>query len=268
MLIVIKIGGDLLKEGLPNGLMRDIVSLHSEHRLILVHGGADIVTEISTQLGHPPKFVVSPGGIKSRLTGKEESKIFTMVMTGLINKQIVAALESQGIAAMGLSGLDAHLIKATRKRQLVTMGENGRRKLIEGGFTGKVQEINVEIINILLENGITPIISPVAIGEEFEFLNVDGDRVASEIASALKADRLILLTDVNGIFLDDDLVPTLNVDQTEEAMRHIGAGMITKASAALEAVKNGVQEAIIASGLFEEPIAGALAHNECTVITN
>ena len=126
----------------------------------------------------------------------------------------------------------------------------------------------MEIINLLLENGITPVLSPVAIGEEYELLNVDGDRIASEIASAMKADRLILLTDVNGIFLDNDLVPKLNIDQTKEAMNHIGAGMVTKAYAAVEAVKNGVQETIIASGLFEKPITEALAHNECTVITS
>ena len=268
MLIVIKVGGGLLKEGLSKGLLNDLVTLHREHQLILVHGGADIVTEISTQLGHPPKFVVSPGGFKSRYTSKEESRIFTMVMTGLINKQIVAAMESRGIAAMGLSGLDAHLVRATRKKRLIIVDEKGRRKLIEGGFTGKVQEINVEIINLLLENGITPVLSPVAIGEEYEPLNVDGDRIASEIASAMKADRLILLTDVNGIFLDNDLVPKLNIDQTKEAMNHIGAGMVTKAYAAVEAVKNGVQETIIASGLFEKPITEALAHNECTVITS
>ena len=151
MLIVIKVGGGLLKEGLSKGLLNDLVTLHREHQLILVHGGADIVTEISTQLGHPPKFVVSPGGFKSRYTSKEESRIFTMVMTGLINKQIVAAMESRGIAAMGLSGLDAHLVRATRKKRLIIVDEKGRRKLIEGVLQVKFKKLTWKLSTFYLK---------------------------------------------------------------------------------------------------------------------
>jgi len=183
MLIVIKIGGDLIKEGLSPDLIEDIVATHKKHRIVIVHGGADIVTEISTKLGHPPHFVTSPKGFKSRYTDREESNIFTMVMAGLINKRIVASLEGKGITSIGLSGIDCHLIKAVRKTQLVIKDETGKKKLIEGGYTGKITAINAEMLHQFLEEKILPIISPVSLGEESELLNIDGDRVASSIAS-------------------------------------------------------------------------------------
>lgn len=267
MIIVVKAGGDLLKDGLPGELVRDLVSLKSEHKIVLVHGGGDIVTEISTKLGHPPRFVVSPKGFRSRYTDLEQSGIFTMVMAGKINKEIVTALEREGVTALGLTGLDAHLVKAKRKKRLIIIDERGRRKLIEGGYTGKVIEVNATLMETLLENDILPVISPVAQGEEYEALNVDGDRTASAIASAINADRLILLTDVNGVILNDAYVPMLSVRQAEEAMEQIGPGMITKVYAAVEAVKNGVGEAIIASGFSSSPVSGALEHIDCTVIS-
>jgi len=267
MLIVVKAGGDLLRAGLPEPLLGNLVALHGENRLVLVHGGGDIVTEISTKLGHPPKFVVSPKGFKSRYTDEDESSIFTMVMAGKINKEIVTELEKKGVSSVGLSGLDAHLIKAERKKQLIIIDERGRKKLIEGGYTGKIKAVNSMLLETLLESNVLPVVSPVAQGEEYESLNIDGDRTASAIASALKADRLILLTDVKGLILDDALVPRLSLIQAEASMEKIGPGMITKVYAAVEAVRNGVDEAIIASGFSDNPLTSALGHKECTVIS-
>ena len=267
MIIVVKAGGDLLKEGVPTELIHDIVRLNGEHKLVLVHGGGDIVTEISTKLGHPPEFVRSPKGFKSRYTNLEQSRIFTMVMVGKINKEIVTALEKEGVSTIGLSGLDAHLIRAQRKKQLIIIDERGRKRLIEGGYTGKIVEVNSMLLEALIEKDILPVISPVAQGEDFEALNVDGDRAASAIASAIKADRLILLTDVKGIILDNNHVHSLNIQQAEAVMKDIGPGMITKILAATEAVKNGVSEAIIASGFRVNPILNAINHDGCTVIS-
>lgn len=268
MIIVVKTGGDLLKEGLPQALVDDLVALRALHKIIMVHGGGDIVTEISTKLGCSPKFVVSPKGFKSRYTDKEESSIYTMVMAGKINKEIVTELEKQGIYSLGLSGLDAHLIKAERKKQLIILDERGRRKLIEGGYTGQIKSINASLLDSLFELDVLPVVSPIAQGDEYEALNVDGDRTASAIASAMKADRLILLTDVSGITLNNSLVKSINLRQAEESIEKIGPGMITKVYAATEAVKNGVKEVIIASGFRENPISRALEHEECTVISS
>jgi acetylglutamate/LysW-gamma-L-alpha-aminoadipate kinase len=268
LLIVIKIGGDLLKDGLPEDLIQDIVLLNGIHKVILVHGGGDIVTDISEKLGHPPKFIVSPKGFKSRYTDRNESSIYTMVMAGKINKEIVIELEEKGVTSLGLSGLDAHIIRAKRKKKLIIMDERGRRRLIEGGYTGQIKSINSSLMFKLLDLGVIPIVSPIAMGEEYEALNVDGDRTASAIASALSADRLILLTDVRGIILNNKLVPHLSMAQAEKAMENIGPGMITKVFSAVEAVKNGVKESIIASGTVPNPLTDALEHLECTVISN
>jgi len=266
MIIVVKIGGDLFTGELPQGLIDDLEALQETHETILVHGGGDIVTDISVKLGHAPRFVVSPRGFKSRYTDKETAEIYTMVMAGKINKEIVSALQRRGVAAVGLSGLDGPLIRARRKKQLVIIDERGRKRLIDGGYTGRVSDVNVELLRLLLEHGYMPVIAPVAMGEEAEPLNVDGDRTAASVATALRADRLILLTDVEGLHLGGRVLGELHISEAREIMNRVGAGMITKVYAAVEAVEGGVAEAVIASGFEEAPISSALEHRNGTVI--
>ena len=266
MILVVKIGGDLLADGLSQGLVDELEALDEEPRLILVHGGGDIVTDISAKLGHEPRFVVSPRGFRSRYTDKETAGIYTMVMAGKINKEIVSALQGRGIAAVGLSGLDGGLIKAKRKKRLIVVDERGRKMLIDGGYTGQVDEVNTGLFQLLLENGYMPVVSSVAMGEEAEPLNVDGDRAAASVASALKADRLILLTDVEGVRLDGKSIGELHVTEAREVMDRVGAGMITKVYAAVEAIEGGVEEVVIASGFGEAAISSALEHRGGTVI--
>lgn len=267
MQVVIKIGGDLLKDGIPDNLVEEIGILSKDHKLVLVHGGADIVTDIATKLGYPPKFVVSPQGFRSRYTDKKTSEIFTMVMGGKINKEIISAMHSHGINAIGLSGLDGGLARAQRKKEIVVINEKGRKMLLDGGFTGKIETINVKLLNLLLSNGFVPVISALAMGEESEPLNVDGDRMAAKIASALNADRLILLTDVEGVFRNGKLIKKLSFTEVNELINEIGAGMITKVHAATEAVSSGVCEVLIGSGFIEGALAAALEHRSGTVIT-
>lgn len=266
MVIVVKFGGDLLDNELPKELIDDLDALKKEHQVILVHGGGDIVTEISTKLGHEPKFVTSPRGFRSRYTDKETAEIYTMVMAGKVNKEVVSALQGRGIAAVGLSGLDGGLIRAKRKKQLIIVDERGRKMVIDGGYTGQVEDVNIGLLQLLLENGYTPVIAPVAMGEEAEPLNVDGDRTAANVASALKADSLVLLTDVEGVYLNRKLVNSLHISEAKEIMNNVGAGMITKVYAAVEAIEGGIAEVVIASGLGKEAISSALAHKSGTVI--
>jgi acetylglutamate/LysW-gamma-L-alpha-aminoadipate kinase len=266
MIIVIKIGGDLLVNGFPENLAAEIKILKNEHLIVLVHGGGDIVTDISTKLGHPPKFVLSPRGFRSRYTDKETAEIYTMVMAGKINKEIVSTLQRTGVQAIGLSGLDGALIKAKRKEQLVIINERGKKMLIDGGYTGQVTEVNGSLLQLLLENGFLPVISSIAISEQADPLNVDGDRIAANVASAIKASLLVLLTDVEGVFLDDKPVRELPLAKAKDALKNIGAGMITKVHAAIEAVNGGVEEVIIASGVKDGSISAAINHGNGTVI--
>ena len=267
MLVVVKVGGSILQK-VPPEIVSDIKNVLSEHQLVLVHGGGKGVTEIASKLGKEQKFVFSPKGFRSRYTDKETMEIFTMVMAGKLNKSLVSALQKQEIPVVGLTGLDGYLLRAERKKRLIILNEQGRKQVIDGGYTGKVNEVNSSLLKLLLDNGYVPLVSPVAVSEEFEPLNVDADRTAANIAGALKADKLVLLTDVEGLMLNDKLVPKLHVDEVESKLKKIGGGMITKVFAAQEALKNGVKEVVICSGVRESPISSALKHEGGTVISN
>jgi acetylglutamate/LysW-gamma-L-alpha-aminoadipate kinase len=267
MLLVVKMGGSILKEGASSELVSDLKALLAEHKLVLVHGGGAEVTEIAAKLGKPQQFIVSPEGFRSRYTDKDTIEIYTMVMAGKINKQIVLALQSQGVPAVGLSGLDGVLLKAERKKKLIAVDEKGRKRVIDGGYTGKLTEANAGLLRFLLEQGYVPVVTPIAISEEFEPLNVDGDRTAAFIAGALKADRLILLTDVQSLVLKGKEVPKISASEISEVLSSIGHGMSTKVHAALEALNQGVGEVLITSGLEKTPISSALKHECGTVIS-
>ncbi|MCD6410270.1 MAG: [LysW]-aminoadipate/[LysW]-glutamate kinase [Candidatus Verstraetearchaeota archaeon] len=260
MVVVVKIGGDLLKGGeVHRGLLDDIKETAEERGIVLVHGGGDEVTEIAEKLGKQQIFVVSPQGFKSRYTDRETAEIYTMVIAGRINKRIVATLQANGIKAVGLSGFDGWLLKAERKKRIVIVDEKGRKRFIDGGYTGRIVEVNVDLLNLMLKAGYVPVISPVAMGVEGEPLNVDGDRTTAAVAAALKAEAVIFLTDVEGLLLDGKLVEKVKVDEVEQLLSRIGPGMSTKIHAAVNAVKNGVSRAIIASGFVDNPISLALA---------
>ena len=268
MLLVIKMGGSILKEGASSALISDLKEILKENKAVLVHGGGVEVTEIASKLGKEQKFIVSPEGFRSRYTDKETIEIYTMVMVGKLNKQIVLALQSQGIPSVGLSGLDGALLKAERKRKLIAVDEKGRKKVIDGGYTGKINTVEAGLLLSLLENGYVPVVTPVAVSEEYEPLNVDGDRTAAFVAGALKADRLILLTDVQGLTLKGTPIQKISAIEVKEVLSSIGLGMSTKVHAALEALNQGVHEVLITSGLGEKPISTALKHEAGTVVTS
>ncbi len=263
-MITIKIGGSVV-DNLHPTTISDIKNV-VEQGVIIVHGGGKEVTKISEQLGKEPKFVTSPSGIKSRYTDKETVEIFTMVMSGSINKKIVRMLQKNGINAVGFSGVDAKTIQAERKKKLLIVNEKGRKQAIDGGYTGKISKVNAPFILSLLDQGLTPVISPIAISEEFDFLNVDGDRAAAYVAAAVKSDKVIFVTNVDGLLMDDKLVPKLSLAEAKEIRTKVGPGMEKKILAATEALDMGVKEVIIANGQKENPISSAIAHDNCTVI--
>lgn len=266
-MIVLKIGGSLIQEGLNPTLIEDIRKILEIEQLAMVHGGGKEVTKVAEQLGKPQKFIFSPNGIRSRYTDKETVKIYAMVMAGKVNKETVAFLLSKGIRAVGLSGIDAKLLNAKRKKRLVIVDDRGRKRIIAGGFTGKITQVNIDIIELLTENGYVPVVSPVAVGEEYEILNVDSDRAAANIAGAVNADKIVFLTDVEGVLIEGKLVKEMSVANAEELLPELGGGMDKKVLASTEAVKMGVKEAIIAPGSVENPVSKAVNHSTGTVIT-
>jgi acetylglutamate/LysW-gamma-L-alpha-aminoadipate kinase len=268
MRVVIKLGGDLVKGTLPQELLSDISSLSKQHQIMLVHGGGDVVTETATKLGKPQKFVVSPDGIRSRYTDRETMDIFTMVMSGLIAKKLVETLARAGIKAVSLSGLDGGVLRASRKKKLLIVDERGRKMVIDGGYTGRMQSSDPTVPTALLEKGFIPVVSPVAMGEEWEPLNVDSDRAATYLAMGSKSDAILFLTDVKGLTLDDKFVEKLTVEQARNSVPKIGFGMQKKILAGIEAMEGGVNEVIVASGFGTAPVTAAMAHQGCTVISS
>jgi acetylglutamate/LysW-gamma-L-alpha-aminoadipate kinase len=266
-MIVIKIGGSVV-DGLHESTVPDLKSIIDHDKVILVHGGGKEVTNIAEKLGKEQKFVVSPGGIRSRYTDKETAQIYTMVMSGKINKEIVMMLQKHGINAVGLSGIDGAILKAERKKKLVIVDERGRKIAIDGGYTGKINDVNASLLHTITAGGYVPIVSPVALSEEFDLLNVDGDRAAAYVAGGVKADSVIFLTNVNGLMMDNKLVTHLTVNEAKEMLPKIGFGMEKKVLACTEAVSMGVKQAIIASGQVPNPVSSALKHDNCTVITS
>jgi len=265
-MITIKIGGSVV-DGLHPSTIADLKKVSEKEKVILVHGGGKEVTKISEALGKEQKFIVSPGGIKSRFTDKETVEIFTMVMSGKINKMIVGMLQKNGINAVGLSGVDGKIIQAERKKKLFVINEKGRKMAIDGGYTGKIKDINSSLIKSIIDQGYVPVISPIAISEEFDFLNVDGDRAAAYVAGKMQSDKILFLTNVDGLLMDEKLVKKLSLAEAKEILPKIGFGMEKKILAATESLEMGVKQALIANGQRENPISAAIAHDNCTVIT-
>ena len=266
-MIVIKFGGSVLYELHPS-IIEDISQISLNEKIVLVHGGGNEVTNMATKLGKVQKFIVSPSGIRSRYTDKETVEIYTMVMSGKINKLIVKMMVEAGIKAVGISGIDSGILRAIRKSKLTVLNEKGRKMIIEGGYTGKIQSVETGLLKTLTENGYLPVVSPIALSENYEFLNVDGDRAAAYIAGNLKADKAIFLTNVNGLHLDDKLVKSLTASQAKESLPKIGFGMEKKILASTEALMLGAKEVIISSGKVSNPITRAIIHEDCTVISN
>ena len=267
MKIVTKIGGDLIKDGLPDGLVNEIHALCEHHKLVIVHGGGDVVTDIASRLGHPPRFVSSPKGFQSRYTDRDAIEIFSMVMAGKINKMIVSTLQGYGVNAIGLCGLDGGLVKAQRKSQIIVIDERGRKMLLEGDYTGTIESVDNRLLKLLLDNDFVPVVAPLAMGSKAEPLNVDGDRMAASIASAIQANKLVLLTDVEGVYLNSKPVSRLRAGEAKDILNQMGPGMITKLYASMEALDKGVEEVFIASGLRLNPVSEALSYRNGTVIT-
>jgi len=265
-MIVIKIGGSVI-DGLHPTTLTDIKTIAENEELVFVHGGGKEVTAIATKLGKEQRFIVSPGGVRSRYTDKETVNIYTMVMSGKINKTIVGMLLRQGIRAVGIAGIDGGILKAERKKKLLIINEKGRKMMIDGGYTGKINTVDPSLVDHLVSSGYVPVVSPIALGEDYEFLNVDGDRAAAYIAGGVKADKVIFITNVNGLMINEKLVPSMTLEQAKLTLPKIGFGMEKKVLACTEALEIGVKEAIISSGQVDNPISSAIAHNNCTVIT-
>ena len=267
-MLVIKIGG--AKDVSLEKICQDVAALVTAgQQVILVHGGSQETNEISTQLGHPPRFVTSPSGYTSRYTDRQTLEIFAMVTNGRINTLLVETLQTLGVNAFGLSGLDGRLMQAVRK-DAIRIVENGRVRILRDDFTGKIETVNTDLLEMLLQNGYTPVVSPLAISGQGQALNVDADRAAAMLAGALKADQLLLLSNVPGLMRsypdESTLIPQLAYAGLEDALSFAEGRMKKKVLGASEALAMGAGKVTFADGRIDQPVTLAL-QGRGTVIT-
>ncbi|HHU29932.1 MAG: acetylglutamate kinase [Bacillota bacterium] len=243
---VIKYGGQaMVSPELKKSVIMDIILLKFIGiNPIVVHGGGAEVTGLLRRLGKEAKFV---NGL--RVTDAETMEIVEMVLTGKVNREIVALMNRYGGKAVGLSGKDSNLLVGRRRMPERIDGEE-----VDLGYVGDVVKVNPGVIHALSSQGYIPVISPIAVGLEGESLNINADHVAGELAAALSAEKLILLTDVEGIFADDEdpatLISSLPKDKALEMIEEgrINKGMIPKVEACLTALEHEVGRTHIING--------------------
>jgi len=261
-MIVIKAGGN----GSLNmdAVCADVAGLIQQgEKVVLVHGGSHETNVISEKLGHPPRFVTSVSGHTSRHTDRQTLEILAMVTGGRINKLLVERLQQYGVNALGLSGLDGRLLEGKRKDSLRIV-ENGKRKVLRGEYSGKIDKVNGALLKTLLDAGYVPVVAPLAISHDHEALNVDGDRAAAAIASALKANTVVILSDVPGLLRDltdeTSVVSHIPLVHAHGYLDRYARGrMKRKVLGALDALNDGVGQVIIADGRVAQPVQQALA---------
>ncbi len=236
--IVVKYGGNaMINEELKNAVMGDLVLLNTIGiKVVLVHGGGPEISGMLKKIGKQSEFV---GGL--RVTDAETADIVLQVLAGKINKTLVNHLQNSGAKAVGLSGIDGHLIEAEIKDPAL-------------GFVGEITDINIEPVTDLLEKGYIPVISTVGCDKEGNVYNINADTAAARIASSLGAEALFLMTDIVGLLRDKDdestLISSVCVSDAPQLMREgvISGGMIPKIECCVEAIRQGVDKVFILDG--------------------
>ena len=234
-IVVIKLGGHAISsDKAMKSFARDIVLMHQCNlKPVIVHGGGPMINEMLDKLNIQTKFVEG-----KRVSTPETVDVVEMVLSGKVNKTIVQAINSQGGKAVGLSGKDANLLQCKQVNKLL-------------GMVGDPYSVNADVIHSLIENDFIPVIAPLGSGENGETYNVNGDTAAGAIAGGLKADRLLLLTDVDGVKdKDGDVLTNLSAEQVNKMTKSniIVGGMIPKTQTALDAISDGVRAVVIMDG--------------------
>jgi acetylglutamate/LysW-gamma-L-alpha-aminoadipate kinase len=266
VLYVVKVGGGVGVD--LTATVEDIAELiHSGDRVVVMHGCSHATDQLSEALSVPPHHVTSPAGIRSRYTDAAAMRVFIMAAS-LVNAELVIRLQHLGVAALGLGGIDGELLRGRRK-DVQRVVAHGRTRVMRGNFTGRVEQVNVELLRLLLVAGYVPVIAPLALSEDGKAINVDGDRAAAMVATALGTDTLVILSNVPGLLaeLRDErsLVRQLAAGEVSEYETRVTGGMRRKLIGAREALSGGVRRVILSDGRRAHPLRAALCE-EGTVI--
>ncbi len=237
-IVVIKYGGNaMINEELKQQVMEDVILLSLVGvKVVLIHGGGPEITEALSKNGKKTEFV---DGL--RVTDRETAEIVQMVLSGKINKNLVNLLGSKGGKAIGVSGVDAHIIEACVKDERL-------------GFVGEITSVNVQPIIDMLEHGYIPVVSTVGCDKDGNIYNINADTAAAYIAGGMKAERLISMTDIAGILKDkddpDSLIPNITINEAYKLFEDgtVSGGMIPKVQCCIDAIHKGVEKVIIMDG--------------------
>ncbi|MEM3421876.1 MAG: acetylglutamate kinase [Candidatus Hadarchaeum sp.] len=249
-IIVVKMGGRVISnEEMLNTLLQDVVLLNLfGMKMVIVHGGGPEISEEMRKSGVKPKFIEG-----LRVTDEKTMEILHEQLAGKINKQIVLGINHHGGKAFGISGMDGNLIRA-RKLIYKTTTSKGKEVEIDLGLVGEVEKIDPAIIHNFLKAGCIPVIAPIGIDAEGRSLNINADMVAAELAGAMRAKKLVIITDVMGVMRDPNdektLISTLTVDEIQSLIQQgiVKKGMIPKVEACLKALQLGVERCHIING--------------------
>ncbi|WP_166257192.1 acetylglutamate kinase [Marinobacter salicampi] len=246
--VVIKYGGNAMEnEELKSSFARDMVLMKLVGiNPIVVHGGGPQIGDLLERLNIKSHFV---NGM--RVTDTQTMDVVEMVLGGQVNKQIVSLINKQGGTAIGLTGKDANLIRARKLEVTSKKDELARPEIIDIGHVGEVESVNVEVIDMLTRSNVIPVIAPIGVGRDGASYNINADLVAGKVAEAMRAEKLILLTNVSGLKSKDDKVLTgLTAAQVSALIEDgtIHGGMLPKIRCALSAVENGVRTSHIIDG--------------------
>jgi acetylglutamate/LysW-gamma-L-alpha-aminoadipate kinase len=260
MTLVVKIGG---AAGVATtNIVREVAEIvRAGERVVLLHGGSDLTNTLCERLGQPVRMITSPDGMTSRYTDGETLQVYAMAVAGQINTELVALLQSQGVNALGLSGVDGRLLVAKRKPVVRAQLPGGRVQLLRDDYTGRIVEVNAALLDQLLDLGYAPVLAPLALSTEGERLNVDGDRAAAAVAVALQAASLVILTNVPGLLTDvNDPTTVLHevaADQFEHAFGYARGRMRKKLLGTQEAIQGGVPQVHIGNAPLRALLNGA-----------
>ncbi|MDF2541771.1 MAG: argB [Herbinix sp.] len=241
--VVVKYGGSaMLDENLQSNVIKDVALLKLiGMQPIIVHGGGKEITKWLGLLGHESKFVEG-----LRVTDTQTMEVAEMVL-GKVNKNLVQMVEKLGVKAVGISGKDGATLKVEKRTV------NGQ----DIGFVGNIKEVNTDLINTLIENNFVPVIAPIGLDDDFQNYNINADDAACAVATAVGAEKLVFLTDIEGVYADpkdkSSLISVLTLEKADELLSSgfIGGGMLPKLKNCVDAVKNGVSRVHILDGRIE-----------------
>jgi acetylglutamate/LysW-gamma-L-alpha-aminoadipate kinase len=266
-MLVIKIGGGAaIGEGGYANFAEDLATISEP--VVVVHGGNAEFSDLSRRLGIPPRMITSSSGRVTRYTDAATMDSMLMAYCGKVNKRLVATLRAAGVNAVGLSAIDGG-IAIGRRKPILRGVEAGKTKVLRDDHAGTLETVDPSLVRLLLQNGYTPVLTPPALGAEGVPINVDGDKLALALATALRADGLLFFSDTPGLLRDrhdeSSLIAEIDASSPEAALAAAAGRMVVKVEAALSAVDRGVGSVVFADGRIPNPIQAALNGHGTTV---